>query len=110
MITHEHPRLGKLVLIRSADELTQGDLERFNSVYQSLNGISDPFGKLVRAAAQAGWIVEPEIRPEDVESLPAKKVRWYGQLVDRLYDEATTVDPKSLTPSQTMPATAAESP
>lgn len=93
--THEHAKLGRLVLIRPADEITQGDIERFTVAYRNLNGVADNSGKLVRAAIQAGWIIEPVLRLEELDSLPSRRVRWYGQLIDRLYDEATTVDPKS---------------
>jgi len=98
MTEYEHKKFGKVRFVFDAETLTQRAIEGFTAAYQAQNGVSDKAGKLVRAAAQAGWFAEPVLAAAAIPDLPARQVRWYSQLIEKLYDEATTVDPKDWPP------------
>src|SRR4051812_14450198 len=97
-VVHEHPKHGRLELVADADTLTQGQLERFMDEYQKLEGKFTPYGKIVRAALSAGWVLDPAIKAEDVPTKTSKWTSWAGKLLDDLYTEATQADPKVSAP------------
>jgi len=102
-VVHEHARLGKLELVAEADTMTQECVEHFMDEYRALDGKFDANGKLVRAAVAAGWIVQPALTVAEVGKRTSQWVTWAGRLVDQLYAEATTPDPKYSAPPPATP-------
>lgn len=53
--------------------------------------VSANHGVMVKAAIKSGWIVSPEMTPEEVDDMPAWKVTWIAEQVAALYLEVTKV-------------------
>lgn len=90
----EHPRFEALVLVRSAEELYQEDIEAWMQAYQrSQRGSSVPEynGKVIEAAIVAGWIESPQMTVVDGrllvngERMRPPQVRFYAECVDAVY-------------------------
>jgi hypothetical protein len=48
-------------------------------------------GVMVKAAIQAGWILFPELKPDDVDNLKPWLVAWISQRIRELYEEVLTI-------------------
>lgn len=88
----------KLVLKYGAGDLRQRDIEKFMAaIRRSDLGESPPehAGKVLRAAIQAGWVIEPALKVEkdhdDVADLPPAHAFWYAAQIDAVYRECMTV-------------------
>lgn len=90
-----HASLGlTLVLKNSADDLTQGDVDRFLMAYQRLTGTDD--SKTLRAAFEAGWIEkfsnhESSYSADHVLSMKRRVAKWGAQQVNAVYIAAEEV-------------------
>lgn len=102
MAEHEHKAMGVKLVIA---EISQGMLEKFldaskrrldemgvNSIAQLPEVRSD--GIVLRAAIEAGLIVEPAWKVEDVEGMSPKVTRWAARKIDKEYGEATRLPPE----------------
>jgi len=99
------------------DNLTQGDFEALEMALFKMPNIATMFrkadlsmvnGAYLRAAIQAGWIIEPECKSmvdekdavyiydgTDVDQLHPAKVAWLGRKVVNLHDSVMAEDPKN---------------
>lgn len=88
------PKGLRLVLRFSVDELRQRDVEKFMGAVR-LSPLGDsPIeynGKVVRAAVDAGWVVEPKLKAEDVADMLPWQAAWFARQIDKLYIAAVTV-------------------
>jgi len=97
MEEREHKALKTRIVLKDAEELTQGDVDRFMAEFNAQaqgNSIPEDNGKTVRAALKAGWITEitEEPRtPESVDTWKPARVRWYAMQIDRVYVKARTI-------------------
>lgn len=86
----EHEKHGKFELA----DLKQRHLEAFLMAMKDVDKdlpLQVYHGKVLKAALDAGWIVEPKV--EDVGDLKPAKVRWMAEQLISAYSEAVTVDP-----------------
>lgn len=90
----------RLVLTKSADDLTQRDMDAFFAAYARYpqgNTISEDNGKVVRAAFDARWISEltgPRGQVKDsfaVNDMAPWAVRWAAQQIDALIGKAREI-------------------
>lgn len=92
-----HKSLNTRLVLKGAEELTQGDVDRFMAAFNAQpqgNSIPEDNGKTVRAALKAGWITEISEEPHTAESVDGWRpshVRWYAMQIDRMYAEARAV-------------------
>lgn len=94
----EYGRFAALVLVRSAADLLQSDVEAWVQAFQaSRRGESRPEydGKIVEAAIVAGWIASPLMAVDTdgrllIENREAKsgEVRFYARCIDAVYSLA----------------------
>lgn len=95
----EHKTLKlSLTLKYSVDELRSRDMVRLMAALgRSTLGESIPehAEKVLRAAVEAGWVVEPVLKVDkdvdDVSDLKPAHTRWYTQQIDRVYSEAEAI-------------------
>lgn len=87
----------------TVDTLKQRDLERWNECYRALGVDSEETPRrgraafrraIVEAAVSAGWI-EGESDPAAILDWTAKEVHEVADVVDKLYESATEIDPNS---------------
>ena len=90
-----HESLGlALALKKSADDLTQGDVDKFLMAYQRLTGTDD--SKTLRAAFEAGWIERfgnhaAEYSADQVLDLKRRVAKWAAQQINAVYSAAEEV-------------------
>jgi hypothetical protein len=91
--TIEHTSLHIHVVIK--DVITQGDLEKFDQLYQAEpgEGPSVRSGKNLRAAIGAGWILEPTWKAEDVAEMDPRVVMMVAEQIARIWLELRTIPP-----------------
>ena len=111
---------GRTFRLKAAGDLKQRDTRPWNRVYLTRGGfkpsLSDERQAGLEAAIEAGWIVEPEARYEDVtdatgkterryffdgvlvEDMRPAEVMHYGLLCIRVFEEATAVPKVSSLP------------
>jgi hypothetical protein len=97
----EHAKMGlRLIVVRSADDLVQRDMDKFMAAYQKqAQGASLPEdnGKTVRAAFTAGWIESlttpkgPVTNADEVDGMKPAHVRWAAQQIDAIYSKARDI-------------------
>jgi len=90
----------RLTLMKSADELTQRDMDAFFSAYGRYpqgNTVSEDNGKVLRAAFDARWIAElitprgvVKAAPE-VNDMQPWAVRWAAQQIDQVINKAREI-------------------
>jgi hypothetical protein len=90
---YEHKKLNLTLVLPDADELTQGEVERYMAEYRRLSG-ADNAGKVLRAAIVAGWVREPDMSVDMVEAMKPAAVRWCAAQIDALYVEVITIPPE----------------
>lgn len=86
----EHEKYGKIVLV----DLKQRHMEAFLIATKDVDKelpLQIYYGKVLKAAIDAGWIIEPVI--EDVGDVKPARVRWLAEQVITAYSESVTVDP-----------------
>ncbi len=76
----------------TADTVTQGQLEAFIAEYGKNDTIPSANGRAVRAACVAGWV---DGKADEVQSMPAKQVGALAVEVMKVFEGATTPDPKA---------------
>jgi hypothetical protein len=99
-----HQKLGATIRLKAAEELTQGDFDRFYATYDDLlakliKGAGEPEenSRTLRSALAAGWIEwikspDGEVRTADqVDGLKRAIARWCAQLVDAEFKKANDV-------------------
>lgn len=103
MEDREHKKLRAIIRLKTAEELTQGDFDRFfeafNEIMQTIKGAteSDENSRTLRAALKAGWVEriktpEGEVRtPEQVDGLRRTIARWAALQIDAEFQKANTV-------------------
>jgi hypothetical protein len=93
-----HSRGWRLVLAKSADDLTLGDVEDWLTTYRAIEGgnsWADDSRKVLVASIQTNWIVEPVLTANDVRDIkPAMKARWMSDQINEVYALATVVPAK----------------
>lgn len=84
----------KSVIYEFAD-LTQKQVEQWSAALKGAHEKTVPEyrGDVVRAAIRAGWVLAPELKPEDVDAMPPRLVRWLADQCAGLYNDATQLDP-----------------
>ena len=87
-----------MATLKAGKELKQRDLELFEERYNALEvdqmkGVSRSAGMVVRAALEAGWIVD--LMPDGIGDMTAKDVRQLAQGVNQLYADLVLIDPNS---------------
>jgi hypothetical protein len=99
----EHKGLQASIRLKTAEELTQGDFDRFFVAFgefqQTIKGLndSDENSRTLRAALKAGWVEwirtpAGETRTADqVDDLRRTIARWAARLVDAEFQKANTV-------------------
>lgn len=90
----------RLMLTKSADDLTQRDMDAFFAAYARYpqgNTIAEDNGKVVRAAFDARWISElttprGQVKTSfEVNDMQPWAVRWAAQQIDALIGKAREV-------------------
>ena len=84
----------RFVLVKSASELVQRDMDRFFAAYARFpqgNTVPEDNGKTLRAAVEAGWIAEPQLSVGDVDNLKPGHVRWYARCIDQVITKAREI-------------------
>lgn len=87
-----------MVLRYAASDLRQGDLEPFMAaVNRSRLGVSsiEYNGKILRAAVESGWVIQPVLRVDkerdDVANLLPWQTAWYAKQIDNVYKESMNI-------------------
>ena len=77
------------------DELRQVDLENYAKAYRKYDRESqiENRGAVVRAAFEAGWIVEPE--EFDTDNADPRVVRWMANKINARFSEITEIPPEA---------------
>ena len=100
------------------DDLTQGDFEALEmalvkllAFHKAYREMSVAAGAYLRAAIQAGWIIEPECKAltddsngerafyydgKDIDEMHPAAVKWLGERVIARHDAVMGEDPKNL--------------
>jgi hypothetical protein len=73
---------------------TKSDGDEFMSVYR---------GNMVRAAADVGFLVEPDWSAKDVDHANAGLVAWVSKCIADMIVEVMQIDPLPSSPPQTTP-------
>lgn len=90
----------RLVLTKSADELTQRDVDQFFAAYARYpqgNMVAEDNGKVVRAAFDAKWIAEfitprgPIVSSAGVNDTQPWAVRWAAMQIDSVLAKAREI-------------------
>jgi len=89
----EHKKLGAILTLKEADDLLARDVDVYLREYRKLP-MGDNAVQVVKAAVIAGWIIEPILTAEAVDSMRTPIVRWMSQKIDALYTEVTTIPPE----------------
>jgi hypothetical protein len=48
-------------------------------------------GTMVKAAIVAGWVILPEMAPEQIDKMKPWQVAWMAEKIAGLYNEATEI-------------------
>ena len=87
----EHKKFGAVEFI----ELKQRHVEEFLTTMQDVDK-SVPLqvynAKALRAAADAGWFIEPKVK--DIGEMSPALVRWLADRVSEVYSDAVNIDPE----------------
>jgi hypothetical protein len=89
----EHKKLGLVIVLPDMEELLQRDVDRYMVEFRKLPDVGDYSGRVVKAAAAAGWICEPAMSADMVDEMKPAAVRWLAQQLNALYTDATTIPP-----------------
>lgn len=87
----EHKKLGVALVLPDVEELLQRDVDAYMREFRKQPDTNDYAGRVVRAAAAAGWIREPAMTADMVDAMKPAAVHWMTRHIDALYTDAITI-------------------